>query len=126
MSTRRLLPLRSRTTRVELEARLAAQVKSMRLGAMVSAGSTITPACDGGHPLKIGIAGTGRMGAAMAGRLLGCGHEVSVWNRTPEKTAPLEAAGANVAATPAGLASGCEAVIPVLTDAAAIDARYCG
>ncbi|HXN14832.1 MAG TPA: NAD(P)-binding domain-containing protein, partial [Usitatibacter sp.] len=39
-------------------------------------------------PLKIGIAGTGRMGSALAGRLLGLGHEVMVWNRTAGKTKP--------------------------------------
>ena len=76
--------------------------------------------------MKIGIAGTGRMGAAIAQRLLGVGHEVSVWNRTAEKTRPLAAAGAKVAATPAQLAAACETIITILTDAAAIDAAYHG
>ena len=74
--------------------------------------------------MKIGIAGTGRMGAAIAQRLLGLGHEVTVWNRTAEKTGPLAAAGAKVAATPSGLASASETVITILTDAAAIAAAY--
>jgi 3-hydroxyisobutyrate dehydrogenase len=81
---------------------------------------------DQGAYLKIGIAGTGRMGAAIAQRLLGVGHEVSVWNRTAEKTRPLAAAGAKVAATPAQLAAACETIITILTDAAAIDAAYHG
>jgi len=76
--------------------------------------------------MKIGIAGTGRMGAAIAQRLLGLNHEVSVWNRTAEKTRPLAAAGAMVAATPRQLAAVSEAVISILTDAAAIDAAYHG
>ena len=76
--------------------------------------------------MRIGIAGTGRMGAAIATRLLGLGHEVAVWNRTAAKTAPLAAAGAHVAATPAALAARAEAVITILTDAAAIDAAYRG
>jgi 3-hydroxyisobutyrate dehydrogenase len=76
--------------------------------------------------LKIGIAGTGRMGSAVAGRLLGLGHEVTVWNRTREKTRALEAAGAVVAETPADLAARSEIVITLLTDAAAIDAMYYG
>jgi len=76
--------------------------------------------------LKIGIAGTGRMGAAVAGRLLSQGHEVMVWNRTREKTSGLAAAGAAVAATASELASRCEIVITLLTDAAAIDAMYHG
>jgi hypothetical protein len=32
--------------------------------------------------MKIGIAGTGRMGSAIAQRLIECGHAVTVWNRT--------------------------------------------
>jgi 3-hydroxyisobutyrate dehydrogenase len=76
--------------------------------------------------LKIGIAGTGRMGAAVAGRLLNVGHAVTVWNRTREKTEALASAGASVAATPADLATQVETVITVLTDAAAIDATYRG
>lgn len=76
--------------------------------------------------MRIGIAGTGRMGAAIAQRLLGLGHEVTVWNRTAEKTRPLAAAGAGVAATPAQLAAASDAVITILTDAAAIEAAYLG
>ena len=33
--------------------------------------------------MHIGIAGTGKMGSAIARRLLGLGHPVAVWNRTP-------------------------------------------
>ncbi len=76
--------------------------------------------------MKIGIAGTGRMGAAIAQRLMGLGHELTVWNRTPEKTKSLADAGAKVAATPAALAEGVEAVITILTDDRAIDALYNG
>jgi 3-hydroxyisobutyrate dehydrogenase len=75
-------------------------------------------------PLKIGIAGTGRMGAAVAGRLLSVGHDVTVWNRTREKTKALALAGASVAATPAELATRAEIIITFLTDAAAVDAAY--
>ncbi len=74
--------------------------------------------------MKIGIAGTGRMGAAIAQRLLGLGHEVGVWNRTREKTRPLTAAGAKAAATPAQLAAVSEILITILTDTQAIDAAY--
>jgi 3-hydroxyisobutyrate dehydrogenase len=77
-------------------------------------------------PLNIGIAGTGRMGAAVAGRLLSVGHGVTVWNRTREKTQALALAGASVAATPAELATQTEIIITFLTDAAAIDATYHG
>ena len=76
--------------------------------------------------MKIGIAGTGRMGAAVAERLLSVGHDVTVWNRTREKTRALAEAGASVAATPAELAAQAEIIITFLTDAAAIDATYHG
>ena len=76
--------------------------------------------------MKIGIAGMGRMGAAIAGRLMGLGHEITVWNRTAAKTGPLAAAGAKVAATPAELAARADVIITILTDAAAIDAAYHG
>ena len=76
--------------------------------------------------MKIGIAGTGRMGAAMAQRLLNVGHEVLVWNRSKEKTKPLADAGAKVAATARELAASSELVISILTDAAAIAATYNG
>jgi len=76
--------------------------------------------------LKIGIVGTGRMGAAMASRLMSLGHEVTVWNRTADKTKPLAAAGAKVAATPAAVARDAELVISILTNSEAIAAAYEG
>ena len=76
--------------------------------------------------MKIGIAGTGRMGAAIATRLLARGHAVTVWNRTPQKAQALAASGATVAATPEELAARSEFVVTMLTDAAAIDATYRG
>jgi 3-hydroxyisobutyrate dehydrogenase len=74
--------------------------------------------------MNIGIAGTGRMGSAIAARLIGLGHTLTVWNRTPEKTGAAVAAGATAAATPAELASKADAIITILTNAAAIDAVY--
>ena len=76
--------------------------------------------------MKIGFAGIGRMGAAMAGRLVTLGHEVTVWNRTAAKAKPLADAGAKVAATPAALASQSELIMTILTDAEAIAATYLG
>jgi len=43
---------------------------------------------------NLGWLGTGRMGAAMAGRLIDAGERVTVWNRTASKTGPLVARGA--------------------------------
>ena len=76
--------------------------------------------------MKIGIAGTGRMGEAIGFRLMGLGHELTVWNRTPEKTKGLAAAGAKVSASPAALVGAVDIVITILTDARAIDALYHG
>lgn len=53
---------------------------------------------------RLGWLGTGRMGAAMAGRLIGAGNDVTVWNRTRSKTDGLAAAGAKVADTVVDLA----------------------
>jgi 3-hydroxyisobutyrate dehydrogenase len=66
------------------------------------------------------------MGAAIAERLLGQGHEVTVWNRTAAKTSALAKAGAFAAKTPAELAGRCEIVLSILTDAAAIALAYDG
>ncbi|HTZ01903.1 MAG TPA: NAD(P)-dependent oxidoreductase [Xanthobacteraceae bacterium] len=74
--------------------------------------------------MRIGVAGIGKMGAALAARLMEVGHSVTVWNRTPDKAKAV--AGASVAATAAELAQGSEVVISSLTDAAALDAVYNG
>lgn len=76
--------------------------------------------------MKIGICGMGRMGAAMAERLLGVGHAVTVWNRDAGKTAPLVAKGAVAAASSGALAAEAECVITMLLNSDAIDAVYRG
>jgi len=74
--------------------------------------------------VKIGVVGIGKMGGAIATRLLGLGHEVVVWNRSAEKAKAVS--GAKVAATPRELAGDVETIISILTNAAAIDAAYEG
>lgn len=76
--------------------------------------------------MNIGIAGLGRMGAALATRLLGLGHHVTVWNRTEAKTKPVVDAGARRAKSPCEVAGESEVIITMLTDAAAIDTVYDG
>ena len=44
--------------------------------------------------MRVGVAGLGRMGSAIAARLMEVGHEVTVWNRTADK---VEAAGSRPA-----------------------------
>jgi 3-hydroxyisobutyrate dehydrogenase len=76
--------------------------------------------------MKIGVCGTGRMGSSIAQRLISVGHEVGVWNRSSAKTKPLTDAGAKLFASPAELVDGCEAVIVMLLNDAAIEAVYRG
>lgn len=60
--------------------------------------------------MRIGWIGLGTMGAPMARNVLTAGHTLTVYNRTPDKTQPLAAAGASVALTPAALAAASDAV----------------
>jgi 3-hydroxyisobutyrate dehydrogenase len=66
------------------------------------------------------------MGSSIAQRLISVGHEVGVWNRSSAKTKPLTDAGAKLFASPAELVDGCEAVIVMLLNDAAIEAVYRG
>ena len=72
--------------------------------------------------MQVAVAGTGRMGTAIAERLLHLGHTVRVWNRTRAKAEPLAAKGAIVCTQPVEIARSSEAIISMLTDAAAIEA----
>jgi 3-hydroxyisobutyrate dehydrogenase len=74
--------------------------------------------------MRIGIAGLGRMGAAIAERLQETGQALVVWNRSPEKAKPFADKGAEIAGSPAELAGKVEAIITILTDAAALEAVY--
>lgn len=74
--------------------------------------------------MNIGIAGTGRMGSAIAQRLIDRGHAVTAWNRTPDKAKAVQAAGATLAASASALVQRCELILTILTDARAIHAVY--
>lgn len=68
---------------------------------------------------KIAVLGLGRMGIGMASRLLGAGHQVTVWNRTKAKADSLLSAGARWAGTPAEAAANADAAVAMLADDAA-------
>lgn len=70
--------------------------------------------------MKIGFIGLGQMGAAMASNLVQAGHDVTVWNRSPDKTEPLVAAGATRAERPVDAAQG-DVVMTMLADDAALE-----
>src|SRR5450631_1125352 len=76
--------------------------------------------------MKIGIAGTGRMGTAIVQRLLDLGHEVQVWNRTADNAQEAREAGAKWTPTLGELASDSEVVISFLLDNAAVERVYLG
>jgi 3-hydroxyisobutyrate dehydrogenase-like beta-hydroxyacid dehydrogenase len=71
--------------------------------------------------MDIGFIGLGEMGAAMVANMLKGGHQVRVWNRSPERAEVLAAAGAKVVASPAEAFSG-DAVFSMLADDAALRA----
>ena len=70
----------------------------------------------------MGLLGLGHMGSAIGERLLAAGHELVVYNRTPEKAQPLAARGAAVAPTPEELAERVEVLLTSLSDDAAFEA----
>jgi 3-hydroxyisobutyrate dehydrogenase-like beta-hydroxyacid dehydrogenase len=71
--------------------------------------------------MKVGFVGTGRMGQAMARRLIEAKHDLAVFNRTAAKTAELMKAGAKATNSLAQAARYGEAVFTMLADDAALD-----
>lgn len=69
---------------------------------------------------SLAFAGIGLMGLPMCRRLLAAGYPLSVWNRTPEKCAPLQAAGARVVDSPGQLCEQAQIVMLCLADTAAV------
>jgi 3-hydroxyisobutyrate dehydrogenase-like beta-hydroxyacid dehydrogenase len=61
------------------------------------------------------------MGTPMATRLLGAGHDLTVWNRTTEKTKPLADRGASVASTPARAAAAVDVAITMVANPDALE-----
>ncbi len=70
--------------------------------------------------MKVAVLGLGRMGQAIAGRLLEGGHEVAIWNRSPGRANALAERGAEVAGTLEQAASGAEVVLTCLSDDEAV------
>jgi 3-hydroxyisobutyrate dehydrogenase-like beta-hydroxyacid dehydrogenase len=66
--------------------------------------------------MKVGFIGLGRMGQAMAGRLIDAGHELVLYNRTRAKGEELEKRGAKLAGSVEEACAGRAVVITMLTD----------
>ena len=74
--------------------------------------------------MKIGIAGTGKMGTAIAARLKSVGHDLLVWNRTEAKAQAGIALGATWCPTAKDLIQQSDIVICLLTNEQALDDVY--
>ena len=70
--------------------------------------------------MRIGFIGLGDMGQGIVPRLLAAGHDVTGWNRTKAKAAPLIGQGMRWAGTPREVAAASEAVFSIVTDGAAV------
>ena len=70
----------------------------------------------------VAVIGLGAMGSRFARRFLEAGHQVIVWNRTPEKADDLVELGAAPAASPADAARRAEALITIVADPPALRA----
>jgi len=72
--------------------------------------------------VKIGFIGLGRMGRAIAERMMkAADHDLIVYNRSPGKTQELAAAGAKVATSIKEACDGRDVVITMLSDDAALE-----
>lgn len=76
--------------------------------------------------MKIGLCGTGNMGAAMGAHLMDKKHKLTVWNRTTRRAKPLVDAGATRARTPADLFEDNDVVINITIDDNAVKSVYEG
>jgi 3-hydroxyisobutyrate dehydrogenase-like beta-hydroxyacid dehydrogenase len=70
--------------------------------------------------MRVAVLGMGRMGRALAGRLLDAGHEVRVWNRTPGRAEQLVAAGAREATSVAEAVTGVQVALTMVADDEAV------
>lgn len=74
--------------------------------------------------MKVGFIGLGHMGTAMAANLIKAGHDVSVFNRSPGKSAALLKLGAHEASNLAGVCGGDVVITMLADDDAAADVAF--
>ena len=72
--------------------------------------------------MQIAFLGLGKMGSAVARHLLGAGHDLTVWNRTPSRAEDLKAYGAELAASASEAVAGAEVVFTMVIDDPALEA----
>jgi len=76
--------------------------------------------------VRVGFIGLGDMGQSIVPRLLAAGHQVTGWNRTEERAAPLLAIGMEWGDSPRQVAEAAEIVLSIVTDSAAVEAVTLG
>ena len=76
--------------------------------------------------MKVGVIGLGRMGSAIARRILNAGFETTVYNRTADKAQSLAAHGAGVASSVTELSHDRDLVISMVSDDSALYAITSG
>jgi 3-hydroxyisobutyrate dehydrogenase/2-hydroxy-3-oxopropionate reductase len=74
------------------------------------------------HMTAVAVIGLGAMGGRFARRFLDAGHEVIVWNRSTVKATELLELGALWASSPSDAAQRAEAIVTIVSDAAALRA----
>ena len=77
-------------------------------------------------PRRIGLIGLGLMGRPMGMNLLNAGHQLTVWNRTPERANELVAGGAALAKTPHEVAEASEFLLTIVSDPPALESVLWG
>jgi len=71
--------------------------------------------------VKVAFVGIGKMGLPMAANVLRAGHDLTVFNRTLERSAPLRGDGATVATSAAEAVRDAEVLVTMLADPAAVE-----
>src|SRR5215470_17480562 len=94
----------------------------MNSGSPLARGRAVDDATDANRrfTMKAGFIGIGRMGQAMARRLLEGGHDVGIYNRTAEKLKALVERGGKALQSISDAARYGEAVFTMLADDAAV------
>ena len=73
---------------------------------------------------SIGFLGLGKMGSAMAPLFIQAGYQLTVFNRSIDKTKPLKDKGALVVENPSEVADNAEIIFTMLGDDSAVEAVY--
>ncbi len=75
---------------------------------------------------RVGFVGLGIMGQPMAGHILQAGYCLTIFNRTRAKTEKLAAQGAQIADSPAQLATASEVIITMVSDSPDVEEVIAG